>query len=488
MYLLQWLTVATAVRSEGSHSVRSCNELLVAQFSDHGLGIFSARRHRGAWQAEDSFFIPVDFENTPSDPKHTAGLIQQELERRRIQTSHVLVLINRRKLLLKQCEVTSVAKDQLAAAVGLQAEARGYRRDEYVVDFLSPEVAEGGNHQVLMAVYPRVHLDWIQEVSHQLGWKLLGASVGELDVLKFAGFSAERGLGVCILAQRDRLEFIVGDSQQPLMLYSVNPEYDANKLPLLLQGIFRRLQSAVPDAQLPRGFQQIAVFGERAAEVAVVLTKKLQLSAKAVSTPWENSPEAWASLFANETSLPVINFAQPRQSPDHQKLRRAHQRRWLTRAALVAVLAVLCQQWWIKQLDQQLIALEAKHRTLKQTTGQQQETLDAEARLLQWMHARIELPSKIAMVLGSLPSNERTYLHELRVDCPEDQPAQVTLHGFARSPDDALQVTRSLLMKSDQFTLQPEQLERNENDPHYQTSFEVLLNLRESPTTEETEP
>ena len=449
--------------------------------------------------------LPWGGASNPEDSTASAGsLLRERLAGWKIGTKQTAVILGRDAVVVRRLELPYVPDNDLPDMVRFQASTKASTPiDRLALDFVPLDTPPDAPRIAVTATMDASRLRMIQEVVIGAGLELVAVglsatSTAEL-VSRVAPAGSLSGVVLVLLQKGENLELTLLDGGRLAFAHSIRLEVTEGGPAIQpLQAELNRALVAMsqvrPDASVSRAFV-VPGAGLNPA-VQEMLDKRFpgavqrvdpRESAVATALSAEEStfalrvgPAVGQLLGVQKSTLPAIDFVNPRKRIEPPDTRKAKIRAIGGGVAILALLGIWMNMNAASEREAQLAAIEGEAATINETVNKGKPISDAAVKLKRWRESDPRPLEVLEKMTGLLPPTSDMLLTEIDIKPakPATGPVPTTVAGikaFAWSrTDDAITAFANRLAAGGYSIESPTLPDTNRFDPDYPLLYTLV--------------
>jgi hypothetical protein len=459
-------------------------EFLVADWVSSGIviSLVSGTDQKVLRSAFHSWLADLNpFEN----PVAAGNLLKQITTEACFPTNVVVVSVPRRDVAVRFSEFPALPEQELRAAAELQAESRAQAAGHSLRwDIIRHQLPAGSDiSQVMFVSVPQSVTDSIGKAAEIAGWEVPILTCGDLCIpaLTVEGSQQPSELHLILHVNRCKRELLLCHGDVPVSVStglsgssvsaaeseSQSAESDrkgatelsqANQFAEQFLASRLRMVAGLPDFFRNRTVaSKISILGSAADEAEQSL-RNAGIETEVLCRD-DQTPRALAILRAIRTSR-VINLLTPGTS----EVLRSRRRRQVAKVAVMVacglLVAIAAIQFHRISLQDSLQNLTKTNEQLTQFVDRGQSNVQEWTYVANWSQNSVNVAREIRNLGAAISSGENVILTRLQLDNQVDSDSTVfRIDGLAKSPEDAIRVTRALLDRTDLYEVRPHGIE-----------------------------
>ncbi len=439
--------------------------------------------------------------SNPEDSTASAGsLLKERLTALKIQTRQAAVIVGRDAVVVRRLELPNVPDSELPDMVRFQAAAKASTPiDRLALDYVPLETAADAPRVAVTATMDATRLRMIQDTLTGAGLELAALGLSATALAELVSHSspdgAPSGVSLVLLQKGENLELSLLEGGRLAFAHSIRLE--ATEGGPALQPLQAELNRAlVAMSQAHPGTSVSRVFVVPGVQLAPAVNEALEkrfpglvqridprsaaqitsLSTEEQTLALKVGPAIGQLLAARRSTVPQIDFLNPRKRIDPPDTRKAKIRAIGGGLALLALLGIWMNMNAKSDRETQLAALREEAATLNQevNSASGKATQDAAQRLRRWHESNPRPLTTIEKLASLLPPTSDLILTDVYIKPARPAPAGGTATAVANIKALAWARTNEAVLELEQrlasggySIVTPSSAETNVRDPDY---------------------
>jgi hypothetical protein len=381
----------------------------------------------------------------------------------------VCVVLPRQLVTIHRVQLPQVPDAEIPDMLRLQAATKLTVPVESVhLDFTPLPIQAGApTRDVLLVTIPNDQLALVRRTLNDAGLELDEARVGAwcfTQALAHAGLTSTSPSGVDIVAllRRDFLELTFLRGNTVLYVHSGSAWATPEDLERTLRAELSRARLSAAEVLADQPISRLLLVGDPQATAAVsdqvaarlggATVERLDPTTALLSLPQNSTvPAVDAATLAGAllgrvaTTVEIIDFANPRKTPEKRDLRRAK----ILGGTLAGLMLIAGMYTWrqnrVAELTRQKSIIDAENADLREKLEAGSTDLEYAAKIGRWVDRDIEWLDELARLRTIMPGTDRIFIDNIAMAAvPQNAVGLVRLEAWAKSEADINELTRRL--------------------------------------------